>query len=89
MWLKKIKLLSYSATSFSFTGYTEWQILIGFSYSLKPVGFRANSVSFLNFLSQKTYPDEFSRPEGVWNRGYQKKKIVFKMSHKAHQFAIF
>ena len=41
------------------------EILIGFSYSSKPVGFRAILMSFLNFLSQKTYPGEFSRPEAV------------------------
>ena len=43
------------------------------------------SMSFLNFLSQKIYPDEFSRPEVVWNRSY-KEKVVFKMSAEAHQF---
>ena len=45
--------------------YTEWEILIGISYSSKPVGFRAMSMSFLNFLIKTTYPGEFSRPEVV------------------------
>ena len=44
---------------------TEWEVLIGFSYSSKPVGFRAISMSCLNFLIQVTYPGEFSRPEVV------------------------
>ena len=44
---------------------TEWEVLIGFSYSSKPVGFRAISMSCLNFLIQATYPGEFSRLEVV------------------------
>ena len=43
----------------------EWKILIGFSYSSKRVGCSAISMSFLNFLSQKTYSGEFSRPKVV------------------------
>ena len=35
--------------------YTKWYIFIVFSYSSKQVGFRSISMSFLKFLSQKTY----------------------------------
>ena len=45
--------------------YAEWQILIGFSYRSNPAGFGAVSMSFLNFLSQKTYLAKFSRPEVI------------------------
>ena len=62
--------------------------MIGLSYSSKPVGFRAILMPFLSFLSQKRYPNEFSRPEVVWNR-FIKEKLVFKMSVEAHQFEIF
>ena len=41
------------------------KFLIGFSYSSKPVSFRAYSMSFLNFLSEKTYLGKFSRPKLV------------------------
>ena len=47
--------------------------LIGFASSLIPVGFRAISMSFLSFLSQKTYPEEFLRPEVILRRGYLRK----------------
>ena len=39
--------------------------MIGFAYSSIPVGFRAISESFLNFLSQKLYPGETLRPEVI------------------------
>ena len=45
--------------------YTEQYILIGFSYSSKPVDFRVLSMSFLNFLSlvsfqgQRLFETEF------------------------------
>ena len=45
-------------------------MLIGFSYSLMPVGFRAILMSFLSFLSQKTFPGEFLRPELILSRSY-------------------
>ena len=47
-------------------------MLIGFSYSLRPVGFRAILMSFLSFLSQKSYPEKFSKPEVILSRGYLK-----------------
>ena len=40
-------------------------MLIGCSYISKPVDVRAILMSFLNFLSQKTSPDEFSGPDVV------------------------
>ena len=42
--------------------YTEWQILIGFNYGSKPAGFRAISMTFLNFFRQQKYSGEFSYP---------------------------
>ena len=60
--------------------------MIGFSYSSKPVGSGAISMSFLNILSQKTYPAEFSKEVST---EVIKEKVVFKMSAEAHQFAIY
>ena len=51
--------------------------MIGFSYDSKPLEFR--TMSFFDFLSQKTYPGEFSRPEVVWNRSYQRKSSIWKI----------
>ena len=76
VWSKKVWSKNYSAIVshlFLLQIYTEWYILIGFSYNPKPVCFRAISMSFLNLLSQKTYPGEFSGPEVAWNRSYQRK----------------
>ena len=61
--------------------YNEWKILRRFSCSLQPVGFRATSMSVLDFLSQKICAVEFSRPEVVCSRAV-KEKVVFKMSVK-------
>ena len=47
--------------------------MIKFFYSLIPVGFRAISMSFLSFLSQKTYPGEFLKPEVILSRSYLRK----------------
>ena len=66
----KIKLPSYSATSFSFQDVYWMVILIGFAYSSKPVD---NFDVIFKILETKTYPDEFLRPEAVWNTSYQKK----------------
>ena len=60
--LKK-SLLNCSATSFFSQTYTAWQILKRFVYSPIPVHFRAISISFLSFLSQKTYPGKFLRSD--------------------------
>ena len=43
------------------------------SYTSMPVGFKAISMSFLSFLSQKTYPGEFLRPEFISSRSYLRK----------------
>ena len=51
--------------------------MIGFVYSLIPVGFRAISMSFLSFLSQKTYPGEFLRPEVILSRSYLRKCSIW------------
>ena len=56
--LKK-RLLSYSATSFFLADIYRMVKFDGFAYSLIPVGFRAVLMSFLSFLSQKTYPGNF------------------------------
>ena len=49
--------------------YCHWDITV------RTVGFRPISMSFLNCLSEKTYPSEFSRPEVVWN-SYQRKSSI-------------
>ena len=43
---------------------------------LKLLGFRAISITFLSFLSQKTYPGKFLRPEVILSRSFPK-KVVF------------
>ena len=40
---------------------------------LIPVGLRAILVSLLSFLSEKTYPGEFLRPEVILSRRYLRK----------------
>ena len=47
--------------------------MVGFAYSLIPVGFTEISMSFLSFLSQKGYPLEFLRPEVILSRSYLRK----------------
>ena len=47
--------------------------MIGFAYSSISLGLRAISMSFLSFLSQKTYPGEFLRPEVILSRSYLRK----------------
>ena len=66
----KKSLLSYNAPSFCSQIYTAWKILIGFANSLIPVDFREILVSFLSFLSQKTYSGESLRPEVILSRTY-------------------
>ena len=53
------------------------KILIGFSYSLIPVGFRTILMLFLSFMSQKIYPGEFLRPEVVLSRSYQRNCCIW------------
>ena len=55
----------------------------------KPVGFGKISMSFFNFLRQKTWAVEFSRPEVVWKVVRSHRKVVFKMSAEAHQYVIY
>ena len=45
-------------------------------------------MSFLNFLSQKTYPREF-QDQRLFETKFIKEEVIFKMSAKAHQFAIY
>ena len=66
-------LLSYSGTSFFFTDIYRMKLLIGFAYGSILLGFRAISISFLKFLSQKTYPGEFLRLEVILSRSYLRK----------------
>ena len=66
--------------------YTERYILIGVSYSSKPVGFQGISMSFFNFMSQKYTPVNF-QDQRLVEAAVIKEKVVFKMSSKAHQFA--
>ena len=42
-----------------------------------PVGFRTVSMSFLSFLSQKTYPGQFLRPEAILGRSYLRKFSIW------------
>ena len=74
LWSKKRKLLSCS------TLLKEKLLNSKFWYNSKPVGFRAISMSFLNFSCQKTYPGKFSRPEVIWDRSYQWKSSIQKVS---------
>ena len=53
------------------------KFLIGFAYSFKQVGLRANLMSCFSFLSQKTYPGEFVRPEVVLSRSYLRKCSIW------------
>ena len=62
--------------------YTEWEILTGFSYSLKPVGFRVVSMSVLNFLTQKHPPVNF-QDQRFFETEVIKEKVVFEMSAEA------
>ena len=85
-WSKK--LLSHSAISFSFTNIYRKGNFDRFSYGLKPVDFRAISISLLNFLSQKTYLGKFQNKR-LSETEVMKERVIFKMSVEAHQFAIF
>ena len=51
--------------------------MIGFSYSLKTVDFRAILMSFLTFFSQKTNPAEFLRQEVILSKGYRRKCSIW------------
>ena len=51
--------------------------MIGFACSLIPAGFRAILMSFLSFVSQKTSPGDFLRPEVILNRRYLRKCSIF------------
>ena len=62
--------------------YTEREILTGFSYSLKPVGFSVVLMSVLNFLSQKHAPVNF-QDQRLFETEVIKEKVVFKMSAEA------
>ena len=55
-------LLSYSVTSF----FTDIHCI--------PAGFRAISMSFLSFLSQKTFTGEFLRPWVILSKSYLRKR---------------
>ena len=52
--------------------------MIGFAYSLRPVGFRAIWMSFLGFMSQNTYPEEFLRPEVILSQTYLRKCSIWR-----------
>ena len=51
--------------------------LIGFTYSLIAVGFRATLISLFSFMSQKTYPRKFLRPEVILSRSYLTKCSIY------------
>ena len=50
--------------------YTTWLILIGFAYTSISVCFKAILMSYLSFLSQKIYPDDFLRAEFILGRKF-------------------
>ena len=50
---------------------------LDFAYSSITVGFRAISMSFLSFLSRKTYPGKVLRPEVILSRSYLRKCIIW------------
>ena len=51
--------------------------MIEFAYSLISVGFRAILMQYLSFLSQKTYPGEFLKPEIILSRNYLRKCSIW------------
>ena len=51
--------------------------MVSFTYSLIPVGFRAILMSFVSFLSQKTYPGKSWRPEFILSRSYLRKCSIW------------
>ena len=51
--------------------------MIGFPYSLIPVGFREIKMSFMSFLSQKTYPGELLRTEIILSKNYLRKYSIW------------
>ena len=80
----KKSLPSYSVTSFFSQIYTSWKILKGLAYSLIPVSFRTILISFLSFLSQKTYPGEFLRPKIILSRSYLRIRLALPLSSICH-----
>ena len=65
--------------------YTEWYILIGFSYNSKLVCFRTISMSFLNLLSQKKHIPVNFQDQKLLETEVIKEKVELKMCH----FAIY
>ena len=51
--------------------------MIGFAYSSVPIGLRANSMSFLSFLSQKSYQGKLLRSEVILSRSYLRKGSIW------------
>ena len=50
---------------------------LDFAYSSIVVGFRAISMSFLSFLSHKTYQGKVLSPEVILSRSYLRKCIIW------------
>ena len=86
--LKKVCSVIVLHLFFSQT-YTARYILIGFVYSSVPVDFRAISMSFLSFLSQKTYPGKFLRPKVILSGIYLRKCNIWLPPPFYHKFVIF
>ena len=53
------------------------------------VGFRVISMSFLSFLSQKTYPGEFLRPKVILSRSYLRKFSVWRCAPSIINLSFF
>ena len=86
--LKKC-LLSYSATSFFLTDIYRMVSFDKFAYSFIPVIFTAIWMSFLSFLSQKTYPGEFLRPKVILSRSYLRKFSVWRCAPSIINLSFF
>ena len=68
--------------------YAELEILMEFSYILKPVGFCAISMSVWIYWFKKHTLENF-QDQRSFETEVIKEKVVLKISAEAHQFAIF
>ena len=70
------KVYSGIVPHLSFTDIHRMVNLIRFTYSSIAVGFRAFSISILEFLCQKKYPGEFSRLEFILSISYLRRCCI-------------
>ena len=85
----KNSLLSYSATPFSFTDIYRMVNFDWICLKLNTSRFWDNFDTFFSFLSQKTYPGEFLRPEVISSRSYQRKCSICLSSPHVINFSFY